>query len=269
MLETNASLVTVSYNSAHTLSRFWVNWDGACEWIVVDNASTDGSADVARSLGARVVRLPKNVGFSAANNIGARTATGDVLGFVNPDVTPRSSDVDRLARSAVITQGVVAPQLVNADGSLQENGRAAPFPLRKLAHMFAPQSRVNSRYIRHVESGLQQVVWVMGAAVFTTRKTFERVGGWDDRYFIYYEDADFCLRALEQGVPTYVDGDVRMLHGWARETAKGKSIGIWKHELMSAARFYARHPQCALPLGKLSRDVREIERTPALLKVAR
>lgn len=259
----SVSLVTVTYNSATALERFWKNWpDDICEWIVVDNASADGSAEVARSLGARVIRLDENIGFSAANNRGVVEAAGDVLGFLNPDVAPTREGVAQLAAQVTETNALVAPQLTYDDGSLQENGRGAPYPVRKLAHMFAPGSKTNQRYVRHVESGLQRVVWVMGAAMFMTRKTFDALGGWDDGYFIYYEDSDICLRALRDGVPTYVDGNVRWVHGWARETAKGGSLSIWRHELRSGLRFYRHHMSCLIAVGSGARAMRLIERPP-------
>jgi N-acetylglucosaminyl-diphospho-decaprenol L-rhamnosyltransferase len=258
--EARVSLVTVTFNSAATLRHFWADWPReACEWIVVDNCSTDDSVAVAESLGARVLRLSENVGFSAANNLGARMSTGDVLGFLNPDVTATRAGVERLGSIALGSSLLVAPQLVNQDGTLQENGRGAPYPARKLAHMFAPASTMNQHYVRHVRSGIEQVVWVMGAALFASRSTFENIGGWDPGFFIYYEDSDICLRALQRGVLTFVDGDVRFVHGWARETANGKSPSVWKHEFRSAARFYAKHPHCLIPMGRRSRALKMAE----------
>ena len=254
------SLVTVTFNSAHTLTRFWAEWPrDVCEWIVVDNCSEDDSVAVAEELGARVHRMSENRGFSAANNAGANLAKGDVLGFVNPDVSVNREGVKRLGDVARATPVLVAPQLTNADGSLQENGRGAPYPMRKLAHMFAPGSSLNRRYVRRVEAGTEQVVWVMGAAVFASRATFEAIGGWDPGFFIYYEDSDICLRALDRGVPTVVAGDVRFMHGWARETANGKSLGVWKHEFRSAARFYSKHPHCLVPVGRRSRTLEAVD----------
>lgn len=260
--ETSVTLVTVTYNSAQALSFFWRDWPReSCEWIVVDNRSDDDSAALAASLGARVITLQENVGFSTANNLGARAAKGDVLGFLNPDVSPTLDGVLRLAEDASISGGLVAPQLVNEDGSLQENGRSAPYPARKVAHMFAPDSKVNHRYMRRVESGLERVVWVMGAALFMTRETFDKIGGWDPGFFIYYEDSDICLRALDLDVPTMVNGDVRWVHGWARETVNGTSLAAWKHEFRSAARFYFKHPHCAIPVGRRARALRALERS--------
>ena len=161
----------------------------------------------------------------------------------------------------VFTANKTTYQMQNGLGTLQENGRNAPYPLRKLAHMFAPTSRLNHHYVRHVESGLEQVVWVMGAALFMSREVFEQVGGWDDQYFIYYEDSDICLRALHLGVPTFVDGDVRWVHGWARQTKTARSLWVWKQEFRSAIRFYRRHPDCIVPRRSRSGSLGKVEGT--------
>lgn len=256
----SVSLVTVSHNNAAELEHFWREWPAdAAEWVVVDNASTDGSATVARAHGAQVIELKKNVGFSAGNNLGAAQASGRVLGFVNPDLTVTREGIEALARRVTTEGAIVAPQLVNPDRTLQENGRNTPYAVRKLAHMFAPSSKTNRRYVRYVEDGVERVVWVMGAAMFISAEAFDEVGGWDDGYFIYYEDSDICLRALNAGVSTLVDGNVRWVHGWARETKGVRSLSVWKHELRSAARFYRRHPNCIAPGGPRSALLREVE----------
>ena len=87
----------------------------------------------------------------------------------------------------------------------------------------------------------------MGAAVAMSRGTFDRIGGWNDEYFVYYEDAEIRLRALESGISTYVDGDVNWQHGWARETSRGFSMAAWKREFASAVKFYSDVPSVFSP----------------------
>jgi N-acetylglucosaminyl-diphospho-decaprenol L-rhamnosyltransferase len=254
------TLITVTYNSASTLEMCWREFDPAwADWVVVDNASSDNSAEVAERLGATVVRLSRNVGFSAANNVAARTRASDVIIFCNPDVTVDADGIRQLAERAVREPCLVAPQLVNPDGSPQENGRGAPYPHRKLRHMVT--SKDDPAYYRFAAPGeRREVVWVMGAAVALSRETFERIGGWNDKYFIYYEDSEICLRALRLGVPTYVDGDVRWVHQWARETRRSRSWNAWKHELRSGSRFYLTHPSALLPIGRFGRTLRLVDR---------
>jgi len=129
------TLITVTYNSGAALTGFWTHGkipDGI-EWIVVDNSSQDGSAQLARDLGAAlVIELSQNKGFSAANNLGLAAARGEFIGFVNPDVRVNFDNLPELNRIALLENAVVSPQLLNSDGSLQPNGRGFPFLVDKV-----------------------------------------------------------------------------------------------------------------------------------------
>lgn len=260
----DVALITVTYNSAQTLTEFWRDRPfGSYPWIVVDNASRDGSARVAQDLGARVLDLPFNRGFSAANNIGAGAVDADVLIFCNPDVTVTKDGIAALADGARRYGGIVAPQLVNADGTLQENGRGTPFLTRKLRHLLRLPDGRYQRFARRGE--LVDVVWVMGAALAITRESFELLGGWDDGFFVYYEDADLGLRAWQRGMSVRVDGDVRWQHGWGRETGRGFSARAWKLEFAAAWRFYRKHPYCLVPVGRRAEQLHRIDAAGSML----
>ena len=264
----DVALITVTYNSARALRDSWNERpQGTYPWLVVDNASRDDSADVARRLGARVLRLPTNRGFSAANNIGAGAVDAEVLIFCNPDVTVTSDGIAALVDSVRRHGGIIAPQLVNVDGSLQENGRGTPFLTRKVRHLLRRADPGYQRFSRKGE--LIDVVWAMGAALAMTRSDFESLGGWDDRFFVYYEDADLGLRAWRGGLPVRVDGDVRWRHGWERGTGRGFSPRAWRFEFASAWRFYRKHPYCLVPLGPAARRLRQIDRSGAKVRVRR
>ncbi|GHH76500.1 glycosyltransferase family 2 protein [Promicromonospora soli] len=255
------SLITVSYNSARTLERFWAGQPFApYRWTVVDNNSSDDSKEVARRLGAQVVELDANLGFSAANNVGASATDSEVLIFCNPDVTVTPAGIATLADQVRRHGGIVAPQLVNSDGSLQENGRGAPFLTRKIKHLFRLH---DDRYQRFAQPGeVTDVVWVMGAVLAVARVDFESLGGWDERFFVYYEDADLGIRAWQRGISVKVDGDVQWHHGWGRETGRGLSARAWKLEFASAARFYGKHPYCLVPMGSRAQLVNQIDSMP-------
>jgi len=247
MTTPKSALITVAHNSAADLER---HWSGArelgVEWIVVDNASTDDSASVAERLGATVIRLDRNSGFSAANNIAAEATDADCLIFVNPDVSCDAEGVRVLATEAKLQHALVAPQLLNGDGSTQENGRRMPYLYRKLLHFFG--SRLShAEYEVVADPGvIAQVSWVIGAAVAIPRSVFREIGGWDSTFFIYYEDSDICIRARRAGYRTLLHGDVRWTHGWARATRRSLSWRAWKFELASALKFYARYPRLLL-----------------------
>ena len=258
MSSDEVSLITVSYNSARDLERFWAGQQFVpYPWTVVDNSSSDDSREVARRLGAQVVELEANCGFSAANNVGASVTDTEVLIFCNPDVTVTPDGIATLADQVRRHGGIVAPQLVNADGSLQENGRGIPYLHRKVRHLM---QRHDEKYLRFAGPGeLIQVVWVMGAALAITRADFDALGGWDSRFFLYYEDADIGLRARDLGMGVRVDGDVRWQHGWGRETGRGFSARAWKLEIASARRFYRKHPDCLVPMGRQTSAAQRVD----------
>lgn len=237
------TLITVTYNSSEALQRFRTEQipDGV-EWLVVDNASHDDSAATARRLGGRVTVLPENRGFSAANNVGLKAARGRYVAFVNPDVKVNYDDLALLSRllDAAPEPILLAPQLLNPDGSPQPSGRGVPTLPRKIAHRLQREHRNGYRIIADSQS-MRYISWAMGAAVMGRRSTFVDLGGWDDHFFVYYEDHDLGLRAWRSGVPVVLVGGARWTHGWDRATARW-SWAAWKLELGGMAKFFARYP---------------------------
>ena len=240
------TLITVTFNSAKALRTFWRPVPNDVTWLVVDNASADDTVDVASALGARVISLDRNVGFSRANNVGLAEASTEYTAFINPDVTVGFDDLPCLAETISATAGLVAPQLLNGDGTIQLNGRGLPFLRRKMANRGwrIGDSDALSEYALQgsADERLLPVAWVMGAALAGRTESFRSLGGWDERFFIYYEDHEIGLRAWEEGMGVCIDPRITWVHGWARETASGFSWRAWQHELASAARFYSARP---------------------------
>ncbi|MGX1693927.1 glycosyltransferase [Microbacterium keratanolyticum] len=238
----------MSYNSAKALQKFWgnVTLTDDVEWIVVDNASSDDSAKIARDLGARVIELSDNIGFGAANNLGFQHSGGDLVAFINPDVTPRITDLTELASHLVEhPRDLVAPQLLNPDRTEQPNGRGLPYLAYKILNRTDPQ-RLQNRYLLIAKENEKRTCdWVMGAVVGATRERFLKLGPWDEKFFVYYEDSDIGLRNAQQGGRSVVIGSVRWIHGWARET-KTASLSAWKREIPSLVKFYLRYPKLLL-----------------------
>jgi len=238
------TLVTVTHNSAATLSRCWSRADlGDARWIVVDNASRDDSRAVARDLGADVIARTANDGFSVANNVAlAEVRTPWVL-FVNPDVVvAAATDLERLAATARRHDALVAPRLLNPDGSEQRNGRGLPLPTHKLGHRGLRLPWVDpGAYARGGLDVPSYVAWAIGAAVGGSTALLRELGGWDERYFVYYEDHDLGLRSWASGHPVVLDPAVSWVHEWQRATTRLRWTP-WRHELRSARTFYATYP---------------------------
>ena len=252
------SLITVTYNSAEDLRRFAADpLPADAEWIVVDNHSKDESAKLAMSQGATVVSLAENVGFGRANNIGLRYATGTHIGFINPDVKIKYDDLPTLARllDEAVEDCLIAPQLINQDGSAQPNGRGVPTVLRKFANRLSVRDLGYRIYAQPGEK--VYVAWAMGAAIFGKRTTIDTLGGWNEAFFVYYEDSDQGLRAWAHDIPVVLTGDVRWVHGWARETTTF-SLRPWMLELHGALKFFCRYPGLLFSHKFLGRSYRRM-----------
>lgn len=237
------SLITVSYNSGPTLRRYWSeHHDADIEWIVVDNGSSDDSVTVAEALGARVVRVGGNRGFSAANNLGLAQARGDYIAFVNPDVALDTSSLQALAAAIDTTGGLVVPQLLNDDGSLQPNGRGMPLLVHKIWNRLGVRVARNGYRITAESDESKFVFWAIGAAVAMSAETARRLHGWNERFFLYYEDKDLCIRGWRAGLPTVLVGSVRWTHGWVRATRRLR-LAPWAREISSLVKFYSKYPE--------------------------
>lgn len=193
-------------------------------------------------LGARVIEAGRNLGFSAANNRALAVATGDYVAFVNPDVSVQPQDLDALARVINATGGLVAPQLLNDDGSAQPNGRGMPLLAHKIRNRLQGADAGNGYRIVAMDDESTFAFWVIGAALAMTRETAEALGGWNERFFLYYEDKDICIRAWQHRLPTVLSGSVRWRHGWARDTTRLR-LRPWLHEIASLIKFYGAYPE--------------------------
>jgi len=256
------TLITVTYNSEAELRAIWAEVDlDEVDWIVADNASSDDSAVLAESLGARMVRLDRNMGFARANNAALALASTRFVAFVNPDVRVLPGSLGLLAETIDDFGAIVSPQLVDPDGSDQPNGRGLPYLVDKVANrgVLLPGADLGA-YLPEIGPGPTPVDWFMGAVVAGRRDDFTRTGGWDERFFLYYEDHVMGLRAWERGQAVLIEPRVRWVHGWARETSGGFRLAPWKREIASAVRFYRMFPELLLPLRR--------RRTPRSLRAA-
>lgn len=237
------SLITVTYNSAVPLRRYWsAERPANVEWVVVDNGSTDDSIEIATALGATVIAAETNLGFSAANNRGLQAATGEYIAFVNPDVRVGYPDLEELADAIDERGGLVSPQLLNADGTLQPNGRGAPLLLHKILNRATSRDQDNGYRLTAEPTERMNVFWLIGAVVAGDARTVRALGGWNERFFLYYEDKDLSIRAWRGGFDVTLVGSLRWTHGWARETTRFRLMP-WVRELDSLFRFYTLYPE--------------------------
>lgn len=181
------------------------------EVIVVDNDSSDGTKEILEDMQGnsqqlKVILNTENRGFATANNQGASQSSGEYLLFLNPDTVVQPGLVASLAeyldRHADV--GIVGPQIVYPDGSLQLSCGKIPslhctileaFQLWRVSRTFFG----GYRYAAWEHDSLRKVGWVSGACLMIRRNLFGCIGGFDENFFLYAEDADLCLRAMKKG----------------------------------------------------------------------
>ena len=240
------TVITVTYNSARHLQSHWFDARANLadiDWIVVDNASSDHSTKLASELGAEVIHAGANHGFATANNLGLKATRTPYVAFVNPDVRIAADGWQhQLASTIEHIDGLVGPQLLNPDGSEQPNARGLPFVSSKIRNRVSPTSKKGEAYAQAGFERPTYCAWLMGAAVAGRTEDLRRIGGWDEQYFLYYEDHELGLRSWRAGMPVVLDPDVRWTHEWQRETASLKA-SAWRSELGSMRTFYGSHPE--------------------------
>lgn len=191
------------------------------ELIVVDNASTDGTADALRELapGANVLVQGSNLGFARGNNVGLAAARGRYLLLLNSDTEVRAGALAALVAfmDSHAESGACGPMLLNPDGTLQPSGRDLP----TLGSLFADMTKLHRLRRRNLyaqvgrDYGEVAAVGELSAAALLVRRTvYEQVGGLDPAFFAYYEDVDWCKRIGDAGYRIYYVPAARIMHHW-------------------------------------------------------
>jgi GT2 family glycosyltransferase len=189
------------------------------EVIIVDNCSTDGSAEFIEHHFPQfhLLRQTVNHGFGTGNNIGARMATGEFLLLLNTD-TQLISDI-LLPLILLMKQhpeaGIIGPKLLNPDGSLQLSTAWAvswkgEFKTRQRLKQY--ENPTHQRSILQRFEQCHEVDVVVGAALFIRKKLFDQLGGFDEQFFMYFEESDLCRRAQMLGWKILYTPEVSVIH---------------------------------------------------------
>ncbi len=181
------------------------------EIIVVDNSGEDpGMSELKRDYPKiRVLSNAENLGFGRANNQAAAIARGETLVFLNPDTELTENAVAKLKTHLDANPGIglLAPKVLNRDGSLQYSCRRFPtlwtglFNRYSLLSRLFPTNRFTRRYLMtdFDHNTIREVDWVSGCCMMLRREVFERIGGFDESYFLFNEDVDLCRAVKNSG----------------------------------------------------------------------
>lgn len=209
-------MVVVTHESAHCLDALSSLLSACPHVVIVDNGSTDGTPQGARQRWphAQVLELPKNLGFGAANNRALEQVRTPFALLLNPDCEfTQESLLDLMQVADAWPQAaVLAPQLASPTGQLEVNYR---WP----STLWKP--------LGPAASGPVCVGFVCGAAMLFRMQRFESIGFFDERFFLYYEDDDLCLRLFQAKLPMVLVPQCRAVHR-SRGSTRGSTP--WRNE---------------------------------------
>jgi GT2 family glycosyltransferase len=236
------------------------------EVVVVDNASPDGTADYVRQHWVRqrsvrqhspavtVIDAGGNLGFAAANNVGIRHGTAELVLALNPDTIVPAGAIDALVAclDAHPDVAVVGPRIVDAAGQAELSFGSMIAPLAELTQkvLMIGLARHVPDLIDVVEertSRSQDVDWVSGACLLARRADLEAVGLFDERFFLYTEDVDLCAAIRARGRRVHFLATTQIVHARGRSGATDPAAAqaAYRHSQLA---FYRKHHPAWAPL---------------------
>ncbi|MGH7775218.1 MAG: glycosyltransferase family 2 protein [Candidatus Binatia bacterium] len=253
------SVIIVNYNAASYLARCLTSIESCLSGItyeicLVDNASTDGSRILIgdRFPSLQLIANDRNLGFAAGVNQGLERTHGRYVLWLNPDAEILDGGMAELLRYLNLQPkvGIIGPQIVDSDGGIQLSCRSFPSYRTVLFHRYSlltrwlPQNRYSRDYL-HTDwdhAAIREVDWVSGACLLHRRVVLDDIGGLDERFFMYCEDVDFCLRARQAGWKVHYHPGMRVLHHIGGSSRQSPALmAIERHRSMW--RYYAKHFQ--------------------------
>jgi N-acetylglucosaminyl-diphospho-decaprenol L-rhamnosyltransferase len=220
--EAPVAIAVVSWNTRRLLERCLVSMRpdaerGLADVWVVDNGSTDGSAEMVEESfqWVTLVRAPENLGYGRAVNLVAERTSSAWVAPANADIELQPGSLERLLETGEATPraGCIAPRLILPDGSTQAS--VQPFPsirasLRAAGRGGSATARASAEAERTGRAS--RVDWATGAFVLVPRAAWEAVGGFDARQWMYAEDLDLAWRLARAGCASWYDPEARVVH---------------------------------------------------------
>lgn len=231
------SIIIVNWKSAEYLTKCISSIlkylaDLEYEIIVADNNSGD-NLDQLRNNKIVLLELEKNYGFAKANNLAFKKAKGDSVLFLNPDTVFIDSSLINILKYQKLHNdiGVIGCQILNPDRTVQNSVRTFPtlishiLILLKLHRFFSNSRSLNEYLMRDFDYGrTQEVDQVMGAFFLTSKNIFEKLGKFDENFFIWYEEVDFCKRVKQAGLKIIYYPATKIVHHYSKSFEKEQRL---------------------------------------------
>ncbi|RKR73239.1 glycosyltransferase family 2 protein [Frondihabitans australicus] len=257
--QNSVAVVTITYSPGDTLEEFIESLQTEPEArgriIVVDNGSTDGAPEraAAEHDSVTLIRSPGNVGYGRAANIGERSLEADIewVLIANPDtqVTPGAIATLLEAAASHPEAGVLGPKILEPDGSVYPSARSLPSMRTGIGHAVLsgiwPTNPWTRAYQQRDVSSSDEVTavgWLSGAFLLARRSAFDQIGGFDERFFMYFEDVDLGRRMYLKGWRNIFVPQATVVHIGGASTEKVADVMVRAHH-RSAYQYIAKtHP---------------------------
>ncbi len=230
----NISCIIVSYNCREELKRCLSSLTFcANEIIVVDNNSKDKTTCFIRENYPEVILIEnkENFGFARGVNLGIRKASGKYLILLNPDTEILEGGIKKLVDFASCDKNIAAvgPRLLNTDGSFQPSAYNFPTPLWAFLHLTQISKLLKvGKFFPYFSkpNKIQEVDWVVGACICIKKEALNVVGLFDENYFLYFEEIDWCKRTKEDGWKIYYYPEAVVIHHLERSSSQEKELSL-------------------------------------------
>ncbi len=246
------SIIIVTYNNENTiencLDSIWCHIGSDLEVIVVDNSENSMTAGKIKQFirdhqkrEIKMIEPEQNIGFARGCNLGAKNATGKYLMFLNPD-TIIKNDIYSYLKKCLETYpetGIAGPKMIDADGRIIKTCRNLPTGLNIFLDVIGID-RVLGTYqlVRFPHRRIRYVEQVIGACFFMKKDLFKQLNGFDERFFIYFEEVDFCKRTSDLGLKTIFCPQAEIVHISGTSCESEKTVARMIAQLRFSRKLY-------------------------------
>lgn len=225
MSDSNLSVIIVTWNTSeitqkcvNSINKFLKN----VEIIVVDNGSNDNTVDkISKIKNVKIIENKKNLGFSKANNIGLNYASHEHVLFMNSDIELIDNSISELLKYFQNNNniGLIGPKFLNPDFTPQASVFPKQSAINAFKEFYLNKKNSYSKYLPKTDKPLK--VWaISGGCVLTRKSFFKSIGGWNEKYFFYFEDLDLCRKVNQLGKDVIYFPQCQVVHRHGASGAK-------------------------------------------------
>ena len=261
----NISIIIVNWNTGNSLKKclesingLSMNFYNLLDVIIVDNASTDNSLELiehflkpntneSHQYKVKLIKNNRNEGFAKACNLGAKYSKSDFILFLNPDMILYENTLDKcfvyINRTSIKNLGALGIKLLDEQGITLRTCSRLPkkrYFLAKSLGLSKIIKRWNAFMLEWNHEDSRVVDEVIGAFFLVSRKQFEEMMGFDERFFVYYEEVDYCKRLKDNGYYVYYYADATAFHEGGASSSKVKDYRLF-YELRSRYQYEQKH----------------------------